>query len=51
MREDFGHSPSDEEVKDYCNKLLQSGRVIPGYGHAVLRVTDPRFIAFLEFRK
>jgi len=49
MRADFGHSPSDEEVKDYCNKLLQSGRVIPGYGHAVLRVTDPRFIAFLEF--
>ena len=49
MRADFGHSPSDEEVKDYCNKLLASGRVIPGYGHAVLRVTDPRFIAFLEF--
>jgi citrate synthase len=23
--------------------------VIPGYGHAVLRVTDPRFDAFREF--
>jgi citrate synthase len=25
--------------------------VIPGYGHAVLRVTDPRFDAFLAFGK
>lgn len=49
MRADFGHSPTDDEVKDYCEKLLASGRVIPGYGHAVLRVTDPRFTAFLEF--
>jgi len=49
MRSDIGHPPTDQEVKDYCQKLLDSGRVIPGYGHAVLRVTDPRFTAFLEF--
>ncbi len=49
MRSDIGHPPTDDEVKDYCQKLLDSGRVIPGYGHAVLRVTDPRFTAFLEF--
>ena len=49
LRNDIGHSPTDNEVRDYCQKLLDSGRVIPGYGHAVLRVTDPRFTAFLEF--
>jgi len=25
------------------DQVLNSGRVIPGYGHAVLRKTDPRF--------
>jgi citrate synthase len=49
MREDIGHSPTDEEVKKYCEDRLSSGRVIPGYGHAVLRVTDPRFTAFIDF--
>ena len=28
---------------------MASGKVIPGYGHAVLRKTDPRFICQLEF--
>lgn len=51
MREEIGHSPSDEEVKQYCLNLLDQKRVIPGYGHAVLRVTDPRFTAFLNFGK
>jgi citrate synthase len=31
--------------------MLESGRVIPGYGHSILRVTDPRFTAFLEYGK
>jgi len=31
--------------------VLAQKRVIPGYGHAVLRVTDPRFTAFLNFGK
>ena len=30
-------------------KTLDSGKVIPGYGHAVLRATDPRFSAFMKF--
>lgn len=51
MREDIGHSPTDEEVRTYCLDLLNNKRVIPGYGHAVLRVTDPRFTAFVEFGK
>jgi citrate synthase len=36
-------------MEDYAWEVLESGRVIPGYGHAVLRTTDPRFIAFHEF--
>ena len=51
IKEDIGHAPSDEEVKEYCQGLLDSKRVIPGYGHAVLRVTDPRFTAFVNFGK
>ena len=49
MRDDIGHTPTDTEVKDYCLNLLNNRRVIPGYGHAVLRVTDPRYTAFVEF--
>ncbi|MBL8008011.1 MAG: citrate (Si)-synthase [Ignavibacteria bacterium] len=49
MRNEIGHSPTDEEVKAYCKNLLDTGRVVSGYGHPVLRITDPRFTAFLEF--
>lgn len=41
--------PSRDELKAYTWERLKSGQVIPGYGHAVLRKTDPRFIAQLEF--
>lgn len=30
---------------------MASGKVIPGYGHAVLRKTDPRFVCELDFAK
>lgn len=30
---------------------MASGKVIPGYGHAVLRKTDPRFICELDFAR
>ncbi|MEY4893188.1 MAG: hypothetical protein RIQ34_1800 [Bacteroidota bacterium] len=30
---------------------LSEGKVVPGYGHAVLRKTDPRFTAQMEFGK
>ncbi len=45
----FGRLPSDEELEGYIRTQLSAGYVIPGYGHAVLRVTDPRFTAQLEF--
>jgi citrate synthase len=49
LRDDIGHTPSDAEIKEYCINLLNNKKVISGYGHAVLRVTDPRFTAFVNF--
>jgi len=37
--------PSDEQVAKYIQDTLDAGKVIPGYGHAVLREPDPRFTA------
>ena len=47
----YGGTPSQNELKDFVRETLNSGKVIPGYGHAVLRITDPRFEAFLNFGK
>jgi citrate synthase len=49
LRDDIGHTPNDAEIKEYCLTLLNNKKVISGYGHAVLRVTDPRFTAFVNF--
>ena len=49
LKEQFGGVPSKEELENFAWENLNSGKVIPGYGHAVLRVTDPRFTAFREF--
>ena len=42
-------SPSKDQIRDYVNNTLAVGRVVPGYGHAVLRKPDPRFTAQKEF--
>jgi len=44
-------APTKEQIADYIHKTLQAGKVVPGYGHAVLRKTDPRFTAQMEFAK
>jgi len=50
MIEDIGYvCDSKEKIREYAIKTVEEGRVIPGYGHAVLRITDPRFIAQREF--
>ncbi len=49
VKEKFGGVPTDEQLKQFAWDTLNSGQVIPGYGHAVLRITDPRFDAFREF--
>ncbi|MBN9349464.1 MAG: citrate (Si)-synthase, eukaryotic [Chitinophagaceae bacterium] len=43
--------PTKEQIADYVRKTLSEGKVIPGYGHAVLRKTDPRFEAQMRFGK
>lgn len=43
--------PSKEQIAQYVQDTLTSGKVVPGYGHAVLRKTDPRFTAQMEFGK
>ena len=47
----FKGAPTEEQIEKHAWDTLNSGKVIPGYGHAVLRVTDPRFSAFLAFGK
>ncbi|HNM24681.1 MAG TPA: citrate (Si)-synthase, eukaryotic [Saprospiraceae bacterium] len=41
--------PTREQISEYVKSTLASGRVIPGYGHAVLRKPDPRFMAQRQF--
>jgi citrate synthase len=49
--EKYGGIPDKEELRDFAWETLNSGRVIPGYGHAVLRKTDPRFSVLSDFGK
>jgi citrate synthase len=43
--------PTKEQLTKFLWDTLNAGQVVPGYGHAVLRKTDPRFTAQLEFAK
>lgn len=49
LREKYNGVPTKQQLVDFTWETLNSGKVIPGYGHAVLRVTDPRFTAFRNF--
>lgn len=51
MREEIGQNPTKDQIADYIHQTLKAGKVVPGYGHAVLRKTDPRFLAQQEFAK
>jgi citrate synthase len=44
-----GKIPSDEEMKKFVWDTLNAGQVIPGFGHAVLRKTDPRYMMQRQF--
>jgi len=44
-----GVVPTLEQMKKFVWDTLNSGQVIPGFGHAVLRKTDPRYTAQREF--
>ena len=49
MQSKIGENATDEAVKEYVWSTLKGGQVVPGYGHAVLRKTDPRYTAQREF--
>ena len=49
MQEHVGEKFSEKDVKEYLWTTLKSGRVVPGYGHAVLRKPDPRFQALMDY--
>jgi citrate synthase len=44
-----GGVPSRAQLSEFVWNTLNGGQVIPGYGHGVLRVTDPRYLAQREF--
>ncbi|KAG4305425.1 hypothetical protein PORY_000981 [Pneumocystis oryctolagi] len=49
MKSEIGEDVTKEKIEEYLWSTLNSGKVVPGYGHAVLRKTDPRYIAQREF--
>ena len=51
VKDKFGGVPSRDDLYKFAWDTLNGGHVIPGYGHAVLRVPDPRFTAQMDFAK
>jgi len=49
VQKEIGKDVSNEKLAEFCKKTLAGGQVIPGYGHAVLRKTDPRYSCQREF--
>jgi citrate synthase len=51
VKKKFNGVPSRDDLYKFAWDTLNGGKVIPGYGHGILRVIDPRFITQLEFAK
>src|SRR3989304_5734144 len=49
VKNKFGGVPTRAELYRFAWDTLNAGHVIPGYGHGVLRVIDPRFVTQMEF--
>nr|AMY26512.1 citrate synthase 2 [Pyrus betulifolia] len=47
--DEVGENVTTKQLKDYVWKTLKSGKVVPGFGHGVLRKTDPRYTCQREF--
>ncbi|MCF8379328.1 MAG: citrate (Si)-synthase [Bacteroidales bacterium] len=45
----LGKIPTEDEMRSFVWDTLNAGNVIPGYGHAVLRKTDPRYSIQRDF--
>lgn len=46
---EIGTDITTDQLKEYVWKTLKSGQVVPGFGHGVLRKTDPRYTCQREF--
>jgi len=46
-----GQEPTVELISQYAKDTLAKGQVVPGFGHAVLRAPDPRYILEHDFCK
>jgi citrate synthase len=44
-----GKAVTPESITEFAWETLKAGKVIPGYGHAVLRKTDPRYTCQRDF--
>merc|ERR1719282_1601726 len=44
-----GKEPTKEFIVDYVERTMKEGKVVPGFGHAVLRQPDPRYMLEREF--
>jgi len=51
FKEKYGDSWTKDDIRQFVADTMASGKVIPGYGHAVLRKTDPRFVCELDFAR
>jgi citrate synthase len=51
VRSQYGGIPTRAQLEQHAWDTLNAGQVIPGYGHGVLRKTDPRFSTLLDFGK
>lgn len=49
LRKEIGDAPTEDQLSESLWKTLRAGQVVPGYGHAVLRKTDPRYACQREF--
>jgi len=49
LQKELGDNIDEAKVAEFTKKTLKAGKVIPGYGHAVLRNTDPRYLHQRDF--
>lgn len=49
LMKNLGENPTKKQLEKYVWDTLNAGQVIPGYGHAVLRQTDPRYLIQRDF--
>jgi len=49
IRASVGDDATEEQLSEFIWSTLRAGQVVPGFGHAVLRKTDPRYTCQREF--